>query len=193
MRDRVLLHPFFSFSVRSLTSNIQTHTFVFSILDDLVVYSGSLAEHVIHMRMVLRRLQNAGFTLNPDKITMVSREIKYLGHLLSAEGIRVLPERVASIQNYPCPQNLRGVRRFVWMVGFYARFIPDYSRLAEPLHALKRKGAKFVWTADQQTAFERLKKSLCEAPLLQTPEFSKEFRVMHRCQYDGGFRCVAPS
>jgi hypothetical protein len=63
------------------------------------------------------------------------------------------------------------------MVGFYAQFIPDYSQMAEPLHALKRKGAKFVWTAEQQTAFENLKKSLCEAPLLQIPDFSKDFML----------------
>jgi hypothetical protein len=111
--------------------------FVFNFLDDLVVYSGLLAEHVTHMQTVLSRLQSAGFTLNPDKITLASREIRYLGHLFSADGIKVLPERVASIESYPRPQNLRSVRRFVGMVGIYARFIPDYSQMAEPLHALK--------------------------------------------------------
>jgi hypothetical protein len=148
--------------------------FVFNFLDD-VVYSSSVAEHVVHMRMVLDRLQGAGFTLNPDKVTLASREIKYLGYLLSAEGIKILPERVTAIQNYPRPQNLRAVRRFLGMVGFYARFIPDYSRVAEPLHALKRKGAKFVWNAEQQGAFESLKESLCKAPVLQIPDFGKEF------------------
>jgi transposase InsO family protein len=149
--------------------------FVFNFLDDLVVYSKSLEEHDSHLRIILGRLQGAGFTLNPGKITLAACEIQYLGHLISAQGIRVLPDRITAIQNFPPPCNLRSVRRFVGMVGFYARFIPDYSRRAEPLHALKRKGAKFVWSETQQAAFDQLKQALCQAPVLQMPDFSKDF------------------
>jgi hypothetical protein len=149
--------------------------FVFNFLDDLVVYSKSLAEHTNHVRMVLNKLREAGFTLNPEKVTLAAREIQYLGHLISAEGIRVLPDRIDTIRKFPRPVNLRSVRRFLGMVGFYARFIPNYSRQAEPLHALKRKGAKFVWTPVQESAFEQLKQTLCQAPVLQMPDFSKEF------------------
>jgi hypothetical protein len=90
------------------------------------------------VREVLRRLQEAGFTLNPDKVTLGATEIKYLGHLISRRGISVLPDRVETIRRYPPPSNLRALRRFLGMVGFYARFIPDFSRRACPLHALKR-------------------------------------------------------
>ena len=149
--------------------------FVFNFLDDLVVYSKSLAEHTSHVHIVLDKLREAGFTLNPDKITLAAKEIQYLGHLISAKGIRVLPDRIDTIREFPCPVNLRSVRRFLGMVGFYARFIPDYSRCAEPLHALKRKGAKFVWGPAQQSAFEQLKQALCQAPVLQMPDFTKDF------------------
>jgi len=149
--------------------------FVFSYLDDLVIYSHLVEEQAAHVRMVLQQLQNAGFTLNPEKITAGASEIKYLGHLLSFCGISVLPDRVAAINSYPPPTNLRTLRRFIGMTGFYARFIPDYSKRAAVLHALKKKGAKFVWTEEHQIAFNSLKQALMEAPVLQVPNFDKEF------------------
>jgi hypothetical protein len=92
---------------------------MFSIFfDDLVVYSPSVEEHVVHVREVLGRLQEAGFTLNPDKVTLGATEIKYVGHLLSSRVIRILPDRVAIIRLYPRPANLRALRRFIGMVGF---------------------------------------------------------------------------
>jgi len=152
--------------------------YVFNFLDDLVVYSPSPAEHVAHVREVLRRLQTAGFTLNPDKVTFGATQIKYLGHLLSSRGIRVLPDRVSAIRNYPRPTNLRSLRRFIGMVGFYARFIPDYSRKAAVLHSLKKKAVPFIWRDEHQAAFEILKQALCEAPVLQIPDFDKEFALV---------------
>jgi hypothetical protein len=77
--------------------------FIFNYLDDLVVYSASMPEHAVHLRVVLHKLQDAGFTLNPQKITIAAAEIKYLGHLLSAQGIRVSPDRTEAIQKYPPP------------------------------------------------------------------------------------------
>ena len=146
--------------------------------DDLIVYFRSMQQHAAHVHVVLQRLQDAGFTLNPDKITIGAVEIKYLGHLLSSRGISVLPDRVAAIQTYPRPTNLRTLKRFIGMTAFYARFIPDYSRRAAVLHALKKKGARFVWTVEHQAAFDSLKQALSEAPVLQVPDFSKEFMLV---------------
>ena len=134
-----------------------------------------MQEHAEHVRVVLGRLQEAGFALNPDKIVIGAAETKYLGHCLSSRGINVLPDSVADIKAYPRTTNLRAFRRFVGMTGLYARFIPDYSRLAAVLHALKRKGAKFVWTEYHQPAFDSLKQTLSEAPVLQVTDFNKHF------------------
>ena len=112
--------------------------FVFNYLDDLIVYSGSVEKHAAQLRVVLPRLQEAGFTLNPDKITIGAVEIKYLGHLLSSRGNHVLPDRVAAIRAYPCPTNLRTLRRTIGKTAFYARFIRNYSRRAAALHAFKK-------------------------------------------------------
>jgi len=83
--------------------------------------------------------------LNKEKVVLGASEIKYLGHYLSARGIRVIPDRVEAIKQFPRPRNLRSLRRFIGMVGFYARFIPDFSSKAAPLHGLKGKGMQFKW------------------------------------------------
>jgi len=149
--------------------------YIFNFVDDLVVYSASVEEHREHVREVLRRLQRGGFTLNPEKVVFEANQIKYLGHLISSRGVCILPDRVQAIEQYPPPTNLRGLRRFLGMVGFYARFIPGYSDVAVVLHALTKKGVPFVWGETQQKAFDSLKRALCTAPVLQVPDFSKEF------------------
>lgn len=149
--------------------------FLFNYLDDLLVYSSTWAEHIRHLKEVFSRLQIAGFTLNPAKVVLGVQEISFLGHLLSATGIRVNPERVSVIKGFPLPRNLKQVRRFLGMAAFYSRFIPDFSRLSEPLNALKRKNAKFVWEVNQQRAYEAIKEALCQAPTLQIPNFHLPF------------------
>jgi hypothetical protein len=99
--------------------------YIFNFVDDLVVYSPSVESHYQHVREILGRLQQGGFTLNPDKVVFGATEIKYLGYQISEGGVSILAERIQVIQCYPAPTNLRGVRRFMGMVGFYSRFIPD--------------------------------------------------------------------
>jgi len=149
--------------------------YVFNFLDDLVVYSASSEQHVGHVREVLRRLQQFGFTLNSEKMVLGAYEIKYLGHLLSARGVKILPDRVKAIQQYSSPTISRSLRRFCGMVGYYARFIPGYADIVAVLHELKKKGVAFAWREQHQAAFESLKRALSEAPVLQIPDFSKEF------------------
>jgi hypothetical protein len=134
-----------------------------------------MEDHIEHLREVLSRLQQAGFTLNSEKVTLGAMAITFLGHLLSSRGVKALPDRVAAIKSYPRSTNLRTLRRFVGMVGFYARFIPDFSGKAAALHSFKKKGIPFVWGKKQQEAFKSLERALCEAPVLQIPDFRKEF------------------
>jgi hypothetical protein len=122
---------------------------------------------------VLRRLQVAGFTLNPEKVTISATEVTYLGHLLSAKGVEVLPDRVVAIKNYPRPTALRALRRFLGMVGFYARFIPEFSKRAALLHNLKKKGVQFEWSSDHQTAFESLKRRFVKRRSFKSRNFRK--------------------
>ena len=152
--------------------------FIYNFMDDLVVYSRSREEHMQHLKEVFTRLEKAGLTLNRDKLQLAKQEIPFLGHLISAQGIRILPERVEAIRTFPPPKNLKAVRRFLGMAGFYGRFIRNFSHLAEPLHALKRKNACFEWGQSQQSAFLRLKEALMTPPVLQIPDFSSCFSLM---------------
>jgi len=117
--------------------------YVFNYMDDLVIYSPTITEHKKHLSEVLNRLQTAGFTLNKDKVVLGASEIKYLGHYLSARGFRVIPDRVEAIKQFPRPKNVRSLRHFIGMVGFYARYIVDVSSKAAPQHGLKGKGIQF--------------------------------------------------
>jgi hypothetical protein len=152
--------------------------FVYNFMDDLVVYSSSFEEHLVHLREIFARLEKAGFTLNQEKLHLARQEITFLGHLVSAQGIRILPERVEAIRNFPSPRNLKAVRRFLGMAGFYGRFIDRFSQIVEPLHALKRKNVKFVWGDVQQSAFQQIKEALVTPPVLQIPDFSREFALI---------------
>jgi hypothetical protein len=153
------------------------HKFVYNFMDDLVVYSGSFPEHLEHLKEIFAKLANAGFTLNRDKLYLAQQEISFLGNSVSAKGIKVLPERVEAIKKFLPPKNLKAVSRFLGMAGFCARFIDRFSPIAEPLHALKRKNAKFVWGDAQQAAFLQLKEALATPPVLQIPDFPQEFYV----------------
>jgi len=125
------------------------------------------------VRSVLQRLHESGFNLNPDKMIIGASEFQYLGHSLSSRGIMALPERIEAIKAYPRPTNLRTLRRFIGMTEFFARFIPDFSKRAAPLHALKRKEANFILAQEHQSTFESLKQALSEIPILQVPELKR--------------------
>jgi hypothetical protein len=92
--------------------------------------------------------------LNGEKVHLAKGEITFLGQSLSAEGVKVLAERVAAIREYPPPKNLRQCADFLGVAGFYAQFVKEFSSIAEPLHALKRKGAKFPEGPSQQEGNE---------------------------------------
>ncbi|KAI3370515.1 hypothetical protein L3Q82_025272 [Scortum barcoo] len=101
----------------------------------------------------------------------------FLGHIISSSGIEVDAEKTKAVQDFPIPQNIKELQRFLGMAGWYHRFVPHFSQLTEPLNALKRKGAKFIWTSSCQRAFETLKQYLVSAPVLGHPDFKLPFTV----------------
>jgi hypothetical protein len=108
--------------------------FVCNFMDDLVVYSRSLPEHLEHLAEVFRRLQEAGFTLKPDKLPLARTKNSFLGYLVSGQRVKVLPEPVEVIRNFPAPKNLKGVQKFLGITRFYGQFVDSFSGIAEPLH-----------------------------------------------------------
>ena len=138
-------------------------------MDDIVVYSQTAEEHLEILAGVLGKLAQAGLKINPAKTTLVSREVSYLGHVVSAKGIKPNPAKVTAVLNLDKPTNVKEVRMFLGLTGYYRRFIPAFAAHAEPLNALTRKHEEFRWGEAEQAAFEYLKTKLCEAPVLAYP------------------------
>lgn len=151
--------------------------YAFAYLDDIIVLGETFEEHLHHLREVFRRLRLANLQLNPDKCQFCRKTLKYLGHVVTAEGITTDPEKVESIRQIPTPRNVRDVRRFLGVASWYRRFVPSFSQIASPLTKLLKKHNRFKWTEEQTTAFDRLKTCLTEAPVLACPDFEKPFTL----------------
>ncbi|RXN24948.1 hypothetical protein ROHU_005997 [Labeo rohita] len=145
-------------------------------LDDVVIYSGTWQEHLRHLDDILKRLQEAGLTINTTKCSWAQEEVKYLGYLLGHGQIRPQVEKLKAIRNIARPQTKRQVRSFLGLIGWYHRFIPHFASLATPLTDLTKK-SPFFWTNECEEAFNSLKDLLCQEPVLQSPNFSKRFIV----------------
>ena len=144
-------------------------------LDDIIIYSVDEIRHLSLLEQVLQRLSDAGLKLNPKKTTLVSREVNYLGHVVSADGVRPDPKKVKAVAQLAPPTSVREVRSFLGLAGYYRWFIDGFAAVAAPLYALTKKQARFEWGAQQQTAFDALKSLLCRAPILAYPRRNRAF------------------
>ena len=113
-------------------------------------------------------------------VTFMQTEVVFLGHIVGRTGLACDPAKLSAVRNWHASDKVRGVQQFVGFVGYYRRFVKDFADLAEPLVALTRKGAPFVWTDRQQLAFEALKACLISAPFLG---FRVAICVGHGCQF----------
>ena len=146
-------------------------------LDDIVCFSENIPQHAHDLKLVLQALQEAGLTVNIDKCCFARTEMKYLGHIVSADGLKMDPEKIESIFNFPVPQNVKQLERFIGMVLWYSKFIPDFSTIAEPLNQLRRKKEPWKWTDECMMAFTQLKSVLTEEPILVYPDLDQPFSV----------------
>lgn len=146
----------------------------FIYLDDLIVFGNNLDSHNRNLTKVLDRLRQVNLKLNPFKCDFLKKEICYLGHIISADGVSPDPEKIVVVKNYPTPKDANESKRFVAMANYYRRFIRNFACIAAPLNNLSRKNVTFNWTPDCQTAFENLKKALVSPPILQYPDFSPD-------------------
>lgn len=145
-------------------------------IDDILIYSKTFEEHLEHLRLVLKRVSAAGLLLKPSKCEFVKREINFLGHVVSGDGIRTDPKKIQKIENFPVPTSPTEVKSFLGLAGYYRRFIKDYSLLAAPLYDLTAKSA-FTWGPKAEAAFLSLKKAMTTDVILRYPDFSRPFIV----------------
>lgn len=150
--------------------------FVIVFFDDILVYSRSLDEHMQHLHLVLNCLMDNSFFAKGSKCTFFQQSIEYLGHLVSAEGVRADPSKVEAMTEWPQPKNIKQLRGFLGLTGYYRRFVSHYATLAAPLTELLKKN-NFVWSEKTIVAFERLKQAMLSTPVLRLPDFTKTFVV----------------
>lgn len=138
----------------------------FVYIDGVIVLGETFEEHLDNLREVFKRLREAKLQLNPDKCQFGRKELKYLGHTVTAGDIRTDPDKVSAIRNLPAPTNVKDLRRILGIAFWYRRFVPSYAKTVAPLTSLLRKGNRWSWGEPQEVAFGELKRLLTEAPVL---------------------------
>eukprot|EP00731_Ephydatia_muelleri_P028340 Em0019g1213a len=147
-------------------------------LDDIVVFSVTFDQHLERLKMVFHHLAEAGLKLKPSKCHFAKSEIRYLGHIVSRQGIQADPDKTSAMISFPVPSDIKELRQFLGLTNYYRRFIKGYSSIAEPLHTLTRKTeGGFKWNSECQNAFQHLKHLLVSPPILAYPQFQLPFVV----------------
>jgi hypothetical protein len=156
---------------------LELDKFVVVFIDDILIYSKSKEEHATHLRVVLTRLWEHKLYAKFSKCEFWLDRVPFLGHILSAEGVAVDPSKVKDILEWKPPTTVHLVRSFLGIVGYYRRFIPEFSKFSKPITELLKNNVKFNWTPECNEAFEKLKKFLTTAPVLAQPDIEKSFDV----------------
>ena len=146
-------------------------------IDDIIIYTETEEQHEALLKKVLERLAFAQLSLRPDKCKFFRDRVNYLGHLVTAEGIYPLYDNIKKVKDYPIPKNVDNVRSFIGLTSYYRRFIKGYAEIAKPLTELTQKENVWHWDAEQQSAFELLKRKLIEPPILAYPRFDTPFTL----------------
>lgn len=150
---------------------------VLAYLDDLIVLSPDFEAHLDDLKAVFTRIGQFGLRMNRQKCFFCCPQVKYLGHILTAQGIQPDPEKTAAIQNLPAPRNLKTLLSFIQTCSWYRRFISNFATVAEPLTRLTKKKATWTWGSEQAEAFEKLKEKLTNEPILQQADMHKPYTL----------------
>ena len=153
------------------------YKFVLIFLDDVLTYSLTEEEHLEQLKIVFKRLRVANLKLKPKKCRLFQKQVVYLTHIIGNDGVRLDPNKVAAVREWPQPKTVRQVRSFVGFCSYYRRFVKDFAQIAGPLHNLTKKNARFEWSAECQIAFDRLRLELATAPVLQFLKYDSPFIV----------------
>jgi Reverse transcriptase (RNA-dependent DNA polymerase)/RNase H-like domain found in reverse transcriptase len=164
---------------RLMDQCFQDLSFLFTYLDDHLIFSKSVPEHMQHLRLLFQRLEQYGFVINPDKCEFLQTEIVFLGHRVTAAGLEPVAEHVAAVQRFPRPVDLKQLQRFLGLLNYYRRFMPGLAGVLCPLTnatASKPKGL-LVWTPAMITAFEAAEHALTAAVPLHFPDPEAELSM----------------
>lgn len=154
--------------------------FVFVYLDDIIIATPDFVTHIEVLKKVFDRLKAAKLTINLKKSEFCRSSLTYLGFVVDGQGLRTDPSKVDAILKYPIPKTTTEIKRLIGLVGWYRRFIKDFSSLCFPITTLihgRKKGQAISWTPEADQAFNEMKRLLTTAPILASPDFSKQFVI----------------
>ena len=147
-------------------------------LDDIIIYSSSLQEHLQKLIKVFKRLESANFKIKLEKCEFLKREIKYLGHIITDQGVKPNPEKIEAVSKFPIPKTRTEIKGFLGLLGYYRKFIKDFAKITKPFTLCLKKNAKInIQDPNYVSAFQQCKQLLTNDPILQYPDFSREFIV----------------
>ena len=147
-------------------------------IDDIIIYSPNFSGHLRDIEGVLRRLRKANLKVKPSKCEFARASVKFLGHIVCAEGIKPDPANTAKVRNLTAPSTVKEVQQFLGLASYYRKFIKGFAGIAAPLHELVKKDRGFVWTECHHKAFEELRERLLKPPILRYPDMTLDFILM---------------
>lgn len=150
--------------------------FILVFFDDILVYSQSWEDHISHLRTVFTILQTNQLFAKESKCHLGVHQVKYLGHVITADGVSVDPDKIQAVLAWPTPTMARAVRGFLRLAGYYRKFIRHFGSIAAPLTRLLTK-EKFQWNSAAEASFHQLKQALTTPPILRLPDFSQQFVI----------------
>jgi hypothetical protein len=158
--------------------------FVIVYLDDILIFSKTEAEHLKHLAIVMKRLQQEKLSININKSSFMKIGLIYLGFVISANKLRMDPNKVEVIKNWPSPRNIFEVRNFHGLASFYRKFIRNFSGISTAMmDTVKKRHKYFHWTEEAEKSFSLLKWKITEQPILVLPDFQNTFQV--KCDASG--------
>ena len=170
-----------------MTGILKDFPFAIAYLDNIIIFSRTPQEHLSHICMVFEKLKSANLSIKKSKCSLFSKEIQYLGHILSATGIQPLPSKTHAIQNMNPPTTPKQVRAFLGLVGYYRKFIRGFAKISKPLTLLTRQQIKFDWTPEHLEAFIHLKEAIVQVPILHYPNPNKTY-IVYTDAYNDAYR-----
>lgn len=142
--------------------------------DDILVYSRSLEDHVLHLDTVLKKLREHRLYAKASKCLFDQNKVDYLGHIITEQGVTTDPSKVQAMKDWPKPDTLKQLRGFLGITGYYRRFIRHYGIISKPLTDLLKHNS-FCWNATAQAALQTLKNAMITAPVLALPDYKLPF------------------
>lgn len=147
-------------------------------LDDVIIFSTSLQEHINSIKLIFNRLKDANLKIQLDKSEFLKRETEFLGHIITPAGIKTNPKKIECVKNFPIPKNTKQIKQFLGLTGYYRKFIKDYSLVAKPMTKYLKKDTKLdISDPEYEKSFNTLKTLLINDPILAYPDFSKQFTL----------------